>query len=64
MAQIRSQLNPKSAAFEANAKAMKALVDDLRVKVDQAAEGGGQAARDKHNCTWQVIAPRSDSNVD
>ena len=55
MAQIRSQLNPKSADFEANAKAMKALVDDLRVQVDQAAEGGGQAARDKHIARGKLL---------
>ncbi len=55
MAQIRSQLNPKSAAFEANAKAMKALVDDLRVQVSQVALGGGQAARDKHSARGKLL---------
>ncbi len=55
MAQIRSQLNPRSADFEANAQAMRALVDDLRVKVDQAAEGGGQAARDKHIARGKLL---------
>lgn len=43
-----SKLNPRSADFQANAAAMQALVDDLRAQCEKIAQGGGEAARDKH----------------
>ena len=36
---FESQLNPRSAEFQANAAAMRALVDDLKVQVAKAAAG-------------------------
>ncbi|WP_118181651.1 carboxyl transferase domain-containing protein [Paraburkholderia phosphatilytica] len=45
---IETKLNPRSDDFRANAAALEALVADLRAKIDQLAQGGGQAARDKH----------------
>ncbi|AOJ19735.1 TPA: methylcrotonoyl-CoA carboxylase [Burkholderia cenocepacia] len=45
---IESKLNPRSEDFRANAAALEAVVADLRAKVEQLAQGGGQAARDKH----------------
>ena len=48
MPPIASQLNPRSADFQANAQAMRARVDDLRAQVARAAAGGGEAARAKH----------------
>ncbi|ABK11972.1 carboxyl transferase domain-containing protein [Burkholderia orbicola] len=45
---IESKLNPRSEDFRANAAALEAVVADLRVKIEQLAQGGGQAARDKH----------------
>ncbi|WDD91474.1 methylcrotonoyl-CoA carboxylase [Burkholderia sp. FERM BP-3421] len=48
MSIIESRLNPRSDEFRANAAALEALVADLRAKIDQLAQGGGQAARDKH----------------
>ncbi len=48
MSVVKSQVQPRSAEFQANAAAMRALVEDLRAKVRQAAEGGGEAARAKH----------------
>ena len=48
MPALETQLNPRSADFQANAAAMRALVDDLAVQVAKAAEGGGEAARSKH----------------
>ncbi|PMS22005.1 methylcrotonoyl-CoA carboxylase [Trinickia dabaoshanensis] len=45
---IESKLNPRSDEFRANAAALEALVADLRAKVAHLAQGGGQAARDKH----------------
>ena len=48
MSQLRSQLNARSADFQTNAQAMRALVDDLRAQTAKIAEGGGEAARAKH----------------
>ena len=48
MTTIKSKLNPRSDEFQANAKLMRGLVADLRAKIDQVAQGGGEAARAKH----------------
>lgn len=48
MSIIESKLNPRSDEFRANAAALEAVVADLRAKIEQLAQGGGQAARDKH----------------
>ncbi len=45
---IQSRLNPRSADFQANADAMRALVADLNAQVAKAGQGGGEAARKKH----------------
>jgi 3-methylcrotonyl-CoA carboxylase beta subunit len=45
---LRSDLSPRSPDFAANAAAMRALVDDLRTKVAEAAQGGGDTARQRH----------------
>jgi 3-methylcrotonyl-CoA carboxylase beta subunit len=45
---IESKLNPRSEEFRANAAALEAVVADLKEKVAKLAQGGGQAARDKH----------------
>ena len=45
---IQSKLNPRSADFQANAEAMRRLVDDLTARVQQVGQGGGEAARQKH----------------
>lgn len=45
---IESKLNPRSEDFRANAAALEAVVADLRAKIEQLAQGGSQAARDKH----------------
>jgi 3-methylcrotonyl-CoA carboxylase beta subunit len=45
---IKSQLNPRSAEFRANAERMRALVNDLRQQVARATLGGGDQAREKH----------------
>ena len=45
---IRSDLNPRSEDFAANAAAMRALVDDLRSKVAEAELGGGETSRQRH----------------
>lgn len=46
---LESQLNPRSADFQANAAAMRAVVEDLRQHVERVAQGGGEAARAKHS---------------
>ncbi|GGY27776.1 carboxyl transferase domain-containing protein [Pseudoduganella albidiflava] len=55
MPHIDSKLNPRSEDFRANAAAMEALVDDLRARVAQVAEGGGQAASAKHTARGKLL---------
>ncbi len=45
---LETKLNARSADFQANAAAMRALVEDLKAQVAKAAAGGGEAARAKH----------------
>lgn len=51
---LASQLNPRSADFQANAAAMRALVDDLNAQVALHAAGGGEAARAKHSARGKL----------
>jgi 3-methylcrotonyl-CoA carboxylase beta subunit len=48
MSLLPTRLNPRSEAFQANASAMRALVDDLRCQAAATAQGGGPAACEKH----------------
>ena len=57
MPALETQLNPRSADFQANAAAMRALVDDLVAQVAKAAAGGGEAARAKHMARGK-LSPR------
>jgi len=52
---LSTQLNARSADFQANASAMRALVDDLRAKFAQVAQGGGAAARAKHTARGKLL---------
>jgi 3-methylcrotonyl-CoA carboxylase beta subunit len=45
---IESQLDPRSTEFQANAKALRSVVDDLNKQLATAAQGGGEKARAKH----------------
>jgi len=45
---LRSELDPRSGEFAANAAAMRGLVEDLRAQAAKVALGGGEAARDRH----------------
>jgi 3-methylcrotonyl-CoA carboxylase beta subunit len=45
---LSTQLNARSAEFQANAAAMKAVTEDLKAKIALAQLGGGDAARSKH----------------
>ncbi|MDO9435853.1 carboxyl transferase domain-containing protein [Hydrogenophaga sp.] len=52
---LETQLNARSADFQANAQAMQVLVDDLRAQIDKAALGGGEAARAKHTARGKLL---------
>jgi 3-methylcrotonyl-CoA carboxylase beta subunit len=52
---IKSKINPRSAEFKANADRMRSLVQDLREKIDVVAQGGDQAARDKHAARGKLL---------
>src|SRR5690349_1179654 len=51
---LESQLNPRSADFQANAAAMQELVRDLEAQVALHAAGGGEAARKKHEARGKL----------
>jgi len=55
MSVLKSQINPRSAEFRANAERMKTLVDDLKEKVATVTVGGDQAARDKHASRGKML---------
>ena len=52
---LTTQLNPRSADFQANAQAMRAAVDDLRRQIDLAALGGGEVARARHTGRGKLL---------
>ena len=52
---LQSRLNPRSADFQANAEAMRRLVDDLTAQVQQVGQGGGEAARAKHTGRGKLL---------
>ena len=53
---LKSQLNPRSVDFQANAAAMATVVADLHEKVEKIALGGPEAARQKPSGPRQVAA--------
>ena len=55
MTVLHSQLNPRAADFSANAVAMRALVDDLKIQLEKIAVGGGEAARAKHTARGKLL---------
>ncbi len=55
MTVLETQLNPRSADFQSNAAAMRALVEDLRVHIEKVAQGGGDAARAKHTARGKLL---------
>jgi 3-methylcrotonyl-CoA carboxylase beta subunit len=55
MSALETQLNARSADFQANAAAMRALVDDLTAKVAKAAQGGGDTARARHTARGKLL---------
>ena len=55
MSHITSQLNARSADFQANAAAMCAVVDDLKAQIEKSTLGGGEAARAKHTGRGKLL---------
>ena len=55
MSQLDTQLNSRSADFQANARAMRTLVDGLNAQIAKAALGGGEAARAKHTARGKLL---------
>jgi len=52
---LESQLNARSADFQANARAMRILVDDLNQRIAKVQQGGGDAARAKHTARGKLL---------
>ncbi len=55
MSHITTQLNARSADFQANAAAMRVVVDDLKAQIEKATLGGGEAARAKHTGRGKLL---------
>ncbi|NWF43828.1 methylcrotonoyl-CoA carboxylase [Hydrogenophaga sp. D2P1] len=55
MPALDTKLNARSADFQANAAAMKVVVDDLKAQVERATLGGGDAARAKHTARGKLL---------
>ncbi len=55
MTAIESKLNPRSADFQTNAQAMRAVVLDLQAQLAKAEQGGGEAARAKHTARGKLL---------
>ncbi|HSW18829.1 MAG TPA: carboxyl transferase domain-containing protein [Ramlibacter sp.] len=55
MSVLESQLNARSADFQANAAAMRAQVEDLQAQVAKAAAGGGEVARARHTARGKLL---------
>ena len=56
MAALASQIDPRSAEFARNAEAMDGLVQELRAKTREARQGGGTAARERHEGRGKLLA--------
>ena len=48
MQALKTLINVQSEEFRANADTMRALVEDLKTKVAEVAQGGEEAARARH----------------
>lgn len=55
MPTLESKLSSRSEAFRANAEAMQALVADLKARIAQVAQGGGEEARNKHLARGKLL---------
>src|SRR5450830_2094879 len=55
MPHLDSKLNTRSEDFQSNTAAMQLVVDDLRQKIAAIAQGGGEAARNKHLARGKLL---------
>ncbi len=55
MPQLESKLNTRSEDFQSNTAAMQSIVDDLKEKIAVIAQGGGEAARNKHLARGKLL---------
>ncbi len=55
MTALASTIDPQSPDFARNAAAMKALVADLRTKLDEAMQGGSEEARTRHTSRGKLL---------
>ena len=55
MSVIRSSLDTRGAEFARNAQAMRGLVDDLKARLAEVAQGGGKAARERHLARGKLL---------
>ena len=55
MSKLETKLNARSADFQVNAAAMRALVDDLHAQFAKVEAGGGEAARAKHVARGKLL---------
>src|SRR5258707_11357885 len=53
---LHSTIDPASSDFARNAEAMRALVAELRGKLDQVAGGGGETSRARHTARGKRLA--------
>src|SRR5665213_1208903 len=53
---LHSSIDPTSSEFVRNAEAMRALVTDLRGRLEQVAGGGGEASRNRHTSRGKMLA--------
>jgi 3-methylcrotonyl-CoA carboxylase beta subunit len=55
MSVFKSNINPRSEEFRANAAQMRTVVADLRGKIDQIALGGGEESRARHVARGKLL---------
>ena len=55
MSMIVSQIDPRSAEFQASATQLRAVTDDLQRELIRSAEGGGVKAREKHEARGKLL---------
>src|SRR6195256_3588497 len=53
---LHSSIDPTSSEFAGNAEAMRALVAELRQKLDEVAGGGGKVSRARHTSRGKMLA--------
>ena len=53
---LHSTTDPTSSDFARNAEAMRALVAELRERLDQVAGGGGETSRARHTLRGKMLA--------